>query len=87
MSPGAKKSAKKEFRATLASVKTYADLSEFIGGIEGGEEVLKEVEQVLIAREQAKDVSRLLEVVQTDAAHVEEQPPSLSARISHAAGH
>ncbi|KAG8899187.1 hypothetical protein FRC00_001797 [Tulasnella sp. 408] len=82
--PGAKKSAKKEFRATLASAKTYANLSEFIGGIEGGEEVLKEVEEVLAAREQAKDVSRLLEVVQTDAqgtAPVGEQPPSLSTTI------
>ncbi|KAG8975165.1 hypothetical protein FRC05_006333 [Tulasnella sp. 425] len=63
---GAKKSAKKEFRATLASAKTYTDLSEFIGGIEDGEEVLKEVEQVLEAREQAVAASRLLEVVRPD---------------------
>lgn len=66
LAAGANKSAKREFRQILASSKTYTDLSECIGGIEGGEQVLKEVEQTLEARERAVDASRFREVVQAE---------------------
>ena len=48
---GANKSAKKQFREVLSHAKSYEDIAEFIGGIEGGEDVLKEVEDALSRRD------------------------------------
>jgi len=49
--PGANKSAKKIFRDILAKAKTYDDLSACFDGVEGGEEVLKEIKAILEGRE------------------------------------
>ncbi|KAG9027748.1 hypothetical protein FRB95_007407 [Tulasnella sp. JGI-2019a] len=48
---GASKSAKRQFREVLAKAKTYEGISEHIGGIDGGEEVLASVSSALGARE------------------------------------
>ncbi|KAG8895955.1 hypothetical protein FRB99_000248, partial [Tulasnella sp. 403] len=63
--PGQDKSAKKNFRELLSKAKKYDDLADFVGGLEGGESVLQEVEEALAARPkaQAREVNGTLEHV------------------------
>ncbi|KAG8878779.1 hypothetical protein FRB98_005992 [Tulasnella sp. 332] len=83
---GASKSAKRQFREVLSKAKTYDGISEHIGGIDGGEEVLESVSSALATRERQLSEVHSEEILSTatDAEHPEpERPPRSPRNVAH----
>jgi len=78
--PGANKSAKRQFREVLAKAKSYDGIAEHIGGVDGGEEVLKAVSEALAARAWGRRASETFWKT-PDITEVEAQRPPPSPQI------
>lgn len=70
---GANKSAKRQFREVLAKAKSYDGIAEHIGGIDGGEEVLRSVSEALSARSLGGAIAA--EEVEVPVVSETERPP------------